>query len=120
MKRRILILLILLPLLASVAEAGGRWGVRLELPFQAVAYVEQVAWSTSWTEEDPGPLALRGVEVLVGTEAVQDEQTSVTPYAGVATYWQDEWARLEVAMPWRASRQRIDYRVAFSVGGSWD
>jgi len=121
MKRWILILPILLPLLASgAAEAGGRWGVRLELPFQAVAYVEQVAWSTSWKADDPGPLDLLGVEILAGTEAIRDDETTVTPYLGVATYWTSTWARMEVATPWRLPESAIDYRISLSIGGSWD
>lgn len=146
MKRWIPILPILLLLLASgAANAGGRWGVRLELPFQAVAYAEQVVWSTSWQADDAGPLDLVGVEVLAGTEAIVDTEEvlshnghpplttqasydighqlrfdALTPYLGVAMYWPREWVRLEVSAPWRVGRGRVDYRVALSVGGSWD
>lgn len=118
--RSILIPLILLLALASVAEAGGRWGVRLEYPLQAVAYAEQVVWSTSWQNPEEAALALSGLEILAGTEAVLDDTQAVTPYLGIALYWSEVWGRLEVASPFSLDSQRFGYYISFSFGGSWD
>lgn len=118
-KRLTRILLIPLLALAFAAEAGGRWGVRLELPFKTVAYAEQVAFSTAWNE-DEGPWDLSGLEILVGTEAVIQEETAVTPYFGLALYWPTFWTRVEVTSPFRFDRQTFGFAASLSVGGSWD
>lgn len=102
------------PLPAEAGEAPdeepdaptGRWGVRLEYPLEATAYVEVVAFQAL------------GLEVGTGVEITfdQGEPVAITPYTVVAYYAEGYWFTVEAAMPAQLG-QDLGFGVAVGVGG---
>jgi len=130
---RWILILALLPLatLASVGEAGGRWGVSYRSDSGLVAYVETIVSSVAWPQqtedvEPPanenagGPYGLVGAEVVAGFETFLGEATVLaTPYSAVALYWPTFRLRFDINTPFEGRSRAFDFSWRISMGGSW-
>ena len=121
MRRIALLLLTLLACgLANAQEAQpdppakqqvGRWGVRLEYPLEAVAFVEVVAFNLADLEVGTG------VEAKFESGDPLGQPMMVTPYTVVAWYGKSYWLAVEAAIPVDLLGQRVGFGAAVSAGG---